>query len=150
MTHAFARTETKDQNSIRDDVCSILHREGGLLTKSETRRKPIAVRPPTSKRRKTQCDKEKTMIPSCSDGRMVSNIGSPKQFMVGLKSIAVTCTISQLLTYHMSQHGNGVQDAKTVLVLGVNDGPHLGSIIVEMIVHLQLANLQLSNENKDE
>ena len=81
---------------------------------------------------------------------MVSNIGSPKQFMVGLKSIAVTCTISQLLTYHMSQHGNGVQDAKTVLVLGVNDGPHLGSIIVEMIVHLQLANLQLSNENKDE
>ena len=32
----------------------------------------------------------------------------------GQKSIVVTWTNSQLLTYHMSQHGNSVQDMKTV------------------------------------
>ena len=56
---SLAGTETKDQNSIRDHVCSILHSEGGPLTRSETRRKPVAGRPLEGKRRKTQCNKEK-------------------------------------------------------------------------------------------
>ena len=53
MLHAFAWTEAKDQNSIRDHVCSILHREGGQLTRSETRQKPVAVRPVEGKSCKT-------------------------------------------------------------------------------------------------
>ena len=39
-------------------------------------------------------------------------IGSPKQFMARQKSIVVIWSISPLLSYHMSQHGNNVQNTK--------------------------------------
>ena len=43
MPHALAGTETQDQRSIRDRVCSVQRRENGLLTRSETWAKPVAV-----------------------------------------------------------------------------------------------------------
>ena len=53
MPHALTGTETQDQKSIRDHVCSVLRRENGLFTRQDMGR------PLEDKRRKAQCDKEK-------------------------------------------------------------------------------------------
>ena len=60
VPHAFVGTRAKNQTSSRDHVYSVPHREGGLLTGSETWAEPMAVRPLEGARYEAKCANERT------------------------------------------------------------------------------------------
>ena len=76
MPHAHDGTETQDQKSIRAHVCSVLRRQSGLLTRSETRRNQVAIRPLGCKKTQNAMRQGRSMIPSCCDGEMMNSIGT--------------------------------------------------------------------------
>ena len=96
MLYALSESDTQNENSTRDHVCSVLCREKGLLTKGETWGKPSGIMTiGRQKDAKRHAAKKNSMNPSCCDGKMMKGIGSPKQFMVGQKNSVVTWTPSR-------------------------------------------------------
>ena len=123
MPHALAGTKAQDQKLIRDLVHSVLRRENGLLTRSETWAEPMAVRSLDSERYKAICGKEVSQNLFAESGKKMKGIGNLNQLSEGQRSTVVTWTLLRLLTCLVSRHGASVQDVKNNLTPGVNDGP---------------------------
>ena len=139
-----------DQNSMWNNDCSVLHREGGWLTRSETRSSSVAARPLEGKRRNKRCKETRShdYNATMADRWKVSSRPN-SQFIAGEMNNVSTRTILQQLTSHTLLHGVSDQDMRTVLCCKSTMDHYQGRSKIERIFHQQLAYLQLSNVRND-